>query len=191
MEEAVCCYICYEFETDTNQYLKEPSPCKCKGSIMIHKNCFEDIITKSRVCSICKTKYNMVYLPNRNGLELITEVAINGDITEYTIDLTGDIQGEHIVKKQSGEIISNSQYMNGLLHGKYQTWYLNGQLECECACLRNKIEGEYKSWYENGILMEQSFYVNGLKEGVSKYWDMNGNMKYTRVYVGGEVQFPN
>jgi antitoxin component YwqK of YwqJK toxin-antitoxin module len=186
MEESVVCYICYEPETKNNSYLKEPPPCECKGSIVIHKQCFDEIIKTSRVCSICRTKYKIQYLPNRNGLELITEVAINGDITEYTIDEEGDKQGLYTVKKQSGEIISESNYLNGLLHGKYKSWYLNGQLECECNCFRNKIEGEYKSWYENGQLMEHSFYVEGLKDGMSKQWDINGKMKHNRVYIKGE-----
>lgn len=186
MEESVVCYICYEPETKNSSYLKEPPPCECKGSIVIHKHCFDEIIKSSRVCSICRTKYKVQYLPNRNGLELITEVAINGDITEYTIDEKGDKQGVHTVKKQSGEIISESHYVNGLLQGKYKTWYLNGQLECECTCFRNRIEGEYMSWYEDGKIMEHSFYVDGLKDGMSKQWDMNGKMKHNRVYIKGE-----
>jgi antitoxin component YwqK of YwqJK toxin-antitoxin module len=186
MEESVVCYICYDPETDDNTYLKEPSPCECKGSIVIHQGCLKNILKTSRICSICKTKYKLQYLPNRNGLELITEVAINGDITEYTVDPTGNIQGEQIVKKQTGEIISRADYVNGLLHGKYKTWYLNGQLECECTCFRNKIEGEYKMWYENGQIMEHSVYVNGLKDGMSKDWAINGELVHNRLYVNGE-----
>lgn len=190
MEENVVCYICYDPESPDNKYLKDPVPCECKGSIILHKNCLHTILKTSRVCSICKTKYKLQYLPNRNGLELITEVAINGDITEYTIDSRGDIQGEHLVKKQSGEIISQTHYMNGLLHGKYKTFYLNGQLECEAYCIRNRIEGEYKSWYENGQIMEHSFYVDGLKDGISKQWDMNGELRHNRLYIKGECPIP-
>lgn len=186
MEEAVVCYICYEPETENDSYLKEPKPCECKGSIVIHKNCLKTVLKTSRVCTICKTKYKLEYLPSRNGLELITEVAINGDITEYTIDKEGDKQGEYIVKKQTGEVISQSHYVNGLLHGSHKTWYLNGKLECECNCFRNRIEGEYKSWYENGQMMEHSLYVDGLKDGMSKQWDINGELKHNRLYIKGD-----
>ena len=188
MEEGVVCYICYDPEIQNNTYIKEPPPCECKGSIVIHKKCFDEIIKTSRVCTICKTKYKIQYLPNRNGLELITEIAINGDITEYTIDINGNIQGEQIIKKQSGEIISKANYVDGLLHGKYKTWYLNGQLECECNCFRNRIEGDYRSWYENGQIMEHSYYINGLKDGMLKRWDVNGKLKHNRLYINGECR---
>jgi antitoxin component YwqK of YwqJK toxin-antitoxin module len=188
MEEGIVCYICYEPEMKDNSYLKEPPPCECKGSIVIHKECLQDILKTSRVCTICKTKYKVQYLPNRNGLELVTEVAINGDISEYTVDETGDIQGEYIVKKQSGEIISKTNYLNGLLHGEYRTWYDNGQLECHCYCFRNKIEGEYISWYDNGKIMEQTLYQNGVKNGLCKRYDKKGKLVMSRVYINGEMK---
>jgi len=187
MEESVVCYICYEPETKNSSYLKEPPPCECKGSIVIHKQCFDEVIKTSRICSICKTKYKVQYLPNRNGLEVITEVSINGDITEYTVDKDGDIQGEHTVRKQTGELISRSMYKNGLLHGEYKTWYENGQLECHCYCFKNKIEGEYKSWYDNGKIMEQSVYKDGAKDGLVKRWDINGKLVQSKVYIRGQL----
>ena len=186
MEECMVCYICYDPETENNRYIKEPPPCECKGSIVIHQGCLQNILKTSRICTICKTKYKLQYLPTHNGLEIITKVAINGDITDYTINEEGNKQGQEIIKKKSGEIISQSNYVNGLLHGSYKTWYLNGQLECECNCFRNRIEGEYKSWYENGQIMEHSYYVDGLKDGMSKQWDMNGEMGNNRLYIKGE-----
>lgn len=186
MEESILCYICYEPEKENDSYLTEPKPCNCKGSIVIHQKCFKEIIKTSRFCSICRTKYKLQYLPNRNGLELIVKVEPNGDITEYTINEEGEKHGQLIVKKNSGEIIEKSEYRCGYLHGEYKTWYVNGQLECECICIRNRIEGEYKMWYENGQLMEYSFYVDGLKDGLSKEWNMNGEMTHNRLYIKGE-----
>ncbi len=187
MEESILCYICYDSETAENPYLKEPQPCTCKGSIMIHKNCLDTVLKSSRVCSICKNKYNVKYLPNKNGLELITETAINGDITEYTITEEGDRHGEYIVKKSTGELISQSFYVCGLLDGPYKTWYYNGQLECECTCVNNKIHGPYKSWYENGLLMEEATYNNGVKDGLCKKYNNNGKLVTKRNYQNGEV----
>jgi antitoxin component YwqK of YwqJK toxin-antitoxin module len=185
MEDNINCYICYETESDKHKFIKDPLPCNCKGSILIHTQCFDKIIKTSRICSICKTKYKLEYLPNRNGLELIIKVEPNGNITEYTVNKEGEKHGLHIVKKKTSEI-EKAEYINGLLHGKYRTWYVNGQLECECTCIRNRIEGEYRMWYENGQIMEHSFYVDGLKDGVSKEWDINGILKHNRIYIKGE-----
>ncbi len=187
MEESILCYICYDSEAAENPYLKEPAPCSCKGSIMIHKDCLNTVLKTSRNCSICKNKYNVKYLPTKNGLELITETAINGDITEYTITEEGDRHGEYIVKKSTGELISQSYYQCGLLDGPYKTWYYSGQLECECTCVNNKIHGLYKSWYENGLLMEEAMYHEGVKDGLCKKYDNNGKLITKRNYQNGEV----
>lgn len=187
MEESVVCYICYDTETKDNSYLKEPPPCECKGSIVIHKNCLQEILKTSRVCTICKTKYKIQYLPSRNGLELITEVSINGDITEYTINQFGKMDGQHIVKKESGLIIAQSEYKNGLMNGEYKTWYSNGQLECQCYIVNNRIEGEYLSWFENGKLKEQSQYKNGLKDGLSRFGHKNTDLIFTKYFRKGEM----
>jgi antitoxin component YwqK of YwqJK toxin-antitoxin module len=188
MEDIISCYICYEQENENNCYLKEPQPCECKGSIMIHKNCFKEVLKSSRSCTICKTKYKLQYLPNKNGLELITEEAINGDISEYTINANNAIEGEYIIKKQTGEIISKTNYVDGLMHGEYRTWYENGQLECQCTIINNRIDGIYKTWYDNGIQMEESFYKDGLKDGTLKRWYSDGKQTITRVYKNGEIE---
>lgn len=187
MEDQIVCYICYDPETKDNTYLKEPPPCECKGSIMIHTDCLKEVLKTSRICTICKNKYKVQYLPNKNGLELITEVAINGDITEYTINECGRNQGEYIVMKQSGQMVSYCEYNDGLLHGEYKTWYNNGQLECQCYCNNNRIEGEYKSWYENGQLMEHSYYEDGLKVGMRRCWNKNGKIVMSKTYEKGEI----
>jgi antitoxin component YwqK of YwqJK toxin-antitoxin module len=190
MEEKILCYLCYDEESQVNPYLKEPPPCECKVSIVIHNNCLQEVLKTSRVCTICKTKYKLHYLPSRNGLELVSEIAINGDITEYTIDRSGDIQGEHIVKKQTGELISKCNYKDGLLDGEYKTWYADGQLECICICANNKIHGLYQAWYNNGTMMEETLYKEGVKHGLCKRWDKEGNLIITRHYINGELPLP-
>jgi hypothetical protein len=190
MDESIACYICYDHETEDNPYLLDPLPCACKGSILIHKNCLTTILQSARICTVCKTKYKLAYLPTRNGLELITEVAISGDITEYTIDTLGYIQGEHVVKKETGEVISKCNYKDGRLDGEYTTWYSNGQLECICYCVQNKLHGEYRAWYENGVMMEQTYYKEGVRHGLCKKWDKQGNLIISRYYINGKLPIP-
>jgi antitoxin component YwqK of YwqJK toxin-antitoxin module len=184
--DSVTCYICFENETIDNPFLKDPKPCRCKGSIMIHKDCLEQVIKSSRNCSICKYKYNLKYLPNRNGLELVVEVDSDGDITEYTINENGAYHGDNIVKKSTGQIITQCRYTNGELDGPFISWYQNGQMESECVCNKNRIEGIYREWYENGVLKEQSIYRNGLRDGLMRYWDQNGILLFSRSFINGE-----
>lgn len=186
-KEIIVCYMCYESEEINNQFVKDPQPCLCKGSIVIHKNCLELVLKNSRTCSICKTKYNLAYLPTRDGLELIVETTPNGNISEYTLNIKGKKHGTEIIKKQSGQIISKCTYINGLINGEYKTWYSNGQLECICNCIDNRIEGEYKFWYETGILMDHSYYKDGLKDGQSKQWTPTGKLRFNKIYKEGEI----
>ena len=185
--ETETCYICYNPETEQNTFVKNPLPCSCRGSILIHTECFKELLKTSRNCSICKNKYNTYYLPNKNGLELITDVSENGYVREYTVNTNGCKEGEEIILNPSGEICSKSVYTNGLLNGLYQTWHSNGRLEYQCHCINNRLEGILSRWYENGQIAEQSNYRDGLKEGESILWNKTGSMRKSIQYKNGAI----
>jgi antitoxin component YwqK of YwqJK toxin-antitoxin module len=166
------CYICFEPETDDNQFAINPRPCSCKGSIEIHNKCLEKTINLQglRKCSICKTKYNIKYIPSKNGLELITKEYNNGYSIEYTINAEGQKHGTYYIKNEDGIIIQQETYANGVANGIFARFYSSGNLRSLCRCIDNKIEGEYTEWYEDGGIMEEVIYVNGLKQGDCKRW---------------------
>jgi antitoxin component YwqK of YwqJK toxin-antitoxin module len=170
MEEIIQCYICYENETINNMYLKEVRPCKCKGSIVIHKKCLDTVIKTSRICTICKTRYNLTYLPQKNGRELIIEKSNYGEIIEYTINDKGEKHGTYIIKNLDGRTLILHSYINGIMEGPYVEYYQNGQIKSVCKCRNNRIEGEYCEWYEDGSILEESTYKNGLKHGECIKW---------------------
>jgi antitoxin component YwqK of YwqJK toxin-antitoxin module len=190
MEENPVCYICYEPETENNVYVKEPSPCICKGSNVIHTICFQNILKSSRICTICKTKYNLAYLPKRNGLELITKMEINGNTIEYTINEKGEKHGTYKIKNKEGRTISIHSYINDIMEGPSIEYYENGQIKSVYKCRNNRIEGEYSEWYEDGTIMEESHYTNGLKHGECVKWNKEGAIRIgiTIHYIEGELQ---
>lgn len=52
------CYICYDKESSSDKFVKDP--CKCKGSNKIHDSCLKKLIEKNGVqCSICKSHFNL------------------------------------------------------------------------------------------------------------------------------------
>jgi hypothetical protein len=52
------CYICYEKESSSDKFVKEP--CKCKGSNKIHISCLKKLIEKNgSTCSICKQTFSL------------------------------------------------------------------------------------------------------------------------------------
>lgn len=183
------CYICYEKESGENSYASSPSPCICKGSIVIHRSCLERVITKSKKCSICKTDYNVAYLPSRNGYELITERTANGDVLEYTVNSLKQRHGTFTRKNREGQTLVMHSYINGKMEGPWVEYYPSGQIKSCCKCKYGWLDGDYTEWYEDGTIKEESFYVNGLKEGECTEWKRRGGVRisYTSQYQNGNL----
>lgn len=188
-ENQLACYICYEKESADNLYASEPPPCICKGSIVIHRTCLERVSIKSRNCSICKTHYNVAYLPSRNGYELITEVLSNGDVLEYTINSAKQRHGTYYKKNAEGQILIMHSYINGRMEGPWVEYYPSGQIKSCCKCKNDWIDGDYTEWYEDGTIKEESYYVNGLKEGECIEWKRLGGVRIanTSQYQNGHL----
>ena len=50
---------------------------------------------------------------------------------------------------------------NGNIHGLYQVWYDNGQLDIKCNYNNYNLHGLYQVWYDNGQLLVEVIYING------------------------------
>ena len=79
---------------------------------------------------------------NETGLEHKLFYYINGQIhEEYFIDIYGNKQGKYIEYHDTGKVLSQSFYVNDLLHGKKMTLKFNV----------SKSESTYtKEYYQNG-----------------------------------------
>jgi len=190
MEDTIQCYICYENESKENPYLKEPHPCMCKGSILIHKQCLANVLKISKFCSICKTKYNLKYLPQKDGKEVIIEESSYGNTIEYTINERGEKNGTYIIKNSDGRTIILHSYINGIMEGPYIEYYQNGQIKSVCKCRNNRIEGEFCEWHQDGLILEESNYKNGKKHGECIKWVREGWCRVAKIvqYDEGEPQ---
>ena len=189
MEESILCYICYENESKENPYASEPNPCTCKGSIIIHTKCLENVIKTSRNCSICKSKYNLKYLPQKDGRELIIETSEYGKRIEYTINERGEKYGSYIIKNSNGRTVLLHSYINGIMEGPYVEYYQNGQVKSVCKCRNNRIEGEFCEWDKDGNILEESNYKDGKKHGECVQWVREGWCRVGKTvnYIEGEL----
>jgi len=185
--ELQSCYICYEKESQEDPYANQP--CCCKGSIAIHLSCLKEQIKRSRICSICHHRYQLEYLPNKDGKELITKTNKHGDCIEYTINLEGKKHGMYTLKNSKGQIISSQTYSDGMMDGPIIEYYESGQIKSICRCKQNRLEGDYSEWYEDGTIKEESQYINGLKHGESTIWKRRGGIRISTLlkYVHGEI----
>ena len=189
MEESILCYICYENESKENPYASEPNPCPCKGSIVIHTKCLENVIKTSRNCSICKSKYNLKYLPQKDGRELIIETAEYGKRIEYTVNERSEKHGSYVIKNSNGRTVLLHSYINGIMEGPYVEYYQNGQIKSVCKCRNNRIEGEFCEWDKDGNVLEESIYKDGKKHGECVQWVREGwcRVGKTLNYIEGEL----
>lgn len=187
MEQAQC-YICVEAESPDNPYANEPLPCSCKGSITIHESCLKTVIEKSRVCSICKTRYNLKYLPQKNGRELIVEKLPNNYTLEYTVNEKGEKHGTYMLKRPNGRTQTVHSYIDGIMDGPYCEYYPDGQIHIVCSCKNNRLNGHYNEWYPDGTIKEESYYKDGKKHGECIEWISEGFIRVstTILFEDGE-----
>ena len=162
------CYVCYESPHDP--FALDPLPCQCKGDITIHLSCLSKIMERSRICSICKTRYHLAYLPTKNGLELVRKRTTEGNIMEYTVDEVGRKHGTYSIIDGKGQPIVIQNYEHGIRHGLYEEYYPSGVRKSRCHCVTNRIHGRYTEWFEDGSFKEVSYYYQGLKDGLSTKW---------------------
>lgn len=190
MEELVVCYICYDAPTKEKPYALEPRPSKCKGSIEIHKECLQNLIQTTKThCGICKARYNIAYLPKRNGRGLYIESMPHGFKREYTVNEQGEIHGSYTIRHPNNQIISYSSYIHDKMEGPHIEYYPNGQIRTACRSKNNKLEGEFSEWYPDGSLKEESHYRDGLKHGECIRWKQENYIRVCTVFVyeNGEI----
>lgn len=171
MTDTLLCYICYDHETIDNPYATEPPPCKCRGSLVIHQECLKNIIKTSRTCSVCKSRYNVKYLPQKDGKELVTEITNCGHYVEYTVNALGEKHGAYTIKNQDQQLI--------LLHS-----YINGQME-EMSLSSIMIMVKLNQFVNVKIIESKVNSANGIGMGLlrkNRFMRMGKNM--ASVFAG-------
>jgi len=121
------------------------------------------------------------------------------------------LNGRCIGYDEDGQILVESNYSNGKLHGVQKYWYGNGQIQCEENYKNGKLNGVYRDWYYNGQLAVlaksnlgqlveiESFLPNGEPceltnfskgEGiVFRYDEDDGSISREITYLKGMIQF--
>jgi antitoxin component YwqK of YwqJK toxin-antitoxin module len=96
-----------------------------------------------------------------------------GKIIEKTFE-NGQLNGVYTHRNlQSKKITHETNYKNGLKHGKDKSWYNNGQLSEEGQYENDLKHGVWQEWYENGKLKTLRTYNYGKKVS-KKCWDESG-----------------
>jgi len=83
-------------------------------------------------------------------------------------------------------VLFKQRFVNGLLDGKQEMLYENGQKNIEQYYENGAAHGTYTSWLENGQLFWEKNYDNGQIIGEETKWYKNGNLKYKRLHEYGK-----
>ena len=182
MSQAIC-YVCFEEESDVTPFAKNPYPCACRGSNMIHLVCLFQILKSKDRCSICKKIFDAAYPSDkkyRDGLELIT---ITDDLIliEYTLNERGDYHGRYQYYV-AGVLREECYYSNGEQNGISYTWYEDSALQCIANYTNGELDGAYTSWYASGARNEEMKYSKGKIVGIYEKWYENGLIEYRKTY---------
>jgi len=121
MEEELTCYLCQESSQNPNDETFAPENiCNCKGSLRIHKKCFNILPNKSQ-CSVCKNTFRIkenLYRERIGSLEIVEEVFIYGSRAVFTRNKNNQIHGNYKVYYDNGNLWEVSTYENGLIDGE-------------------------------------------------------------------------
>lgn len=182
MVEDSLCYICYEAESKQMSYAE--NLCACKGTLRIHIECLQRMITCTKWCMTCKTPYQ---LPKRyrGGLPLIIGIDENEMRYVYTIDHdsnTGEIHGLHQNFTLEGTLTECSVVDHGERNGLYQEWYDSGHLHFQVQYDHNGKFGDCKSWNKEGALAYKIHICKDKATGLGRTWEssMSNHNPYLR-----------
>jgi len=209
------CYLCHGPASAENPFAIDPKPCQCTGSIVLHKACLQQLMSRSASCSICKGTYNLLWLATEDGYVV---KYIHHHKIKYKINAAGQKHGPfeiwywtaqgqflnqikqrctYVADKREG--LDEQWYANGnrwhrysvvadKREGLYEAWYMNGHLWVRCNYRDGKLEGLYESFYKNGQVLHKYNLVDGKREGLYVSWHENGVLASRCNYVGGEME---
>lgn len=73
-------------------------------------------------------------------------------------------------------IMSEENYVNGLLDGQRKVFYKSGQLSDDMTYKNGKLQGKVFQYAENGQVIKEEFYVDDVKNGKATYRDASGKI---------------
>ena len=90
---------------------------------------------------------------------------------------TGDIDEE----------LTKGSFKNGVMHGKWEFYYKNGQLKRKGKMKNGVEEGLFEEFWDNGQLMYRGNYKNGKLDGVWVNFNEDGTVrdKFTGTFENG------
>ena len=121
-------------------------------------------------------------------LETVKGYYVTGELQEeFTVNEGGWKHGIYLCWRRTGQIWSESKYVNGLRHGTQRSWHDNGQLSNQGEWVNGNKHGTYQEWYKNGQIWEQSEWLDWERNGTTQRWYDNGQIGEQSEWVKGNM----
>lgn len=74
----------------------------------------------------------------------------------------------------NGTVLAATEFLDGVPDGISRSFSMNGELRQECHFERGKLHGRFTTWWDNGNLQEQGQYDSGNRVGRYEWFDRDG-----------------
>jgi hypothetical protein len=148
-----------------------------------------------------KSKYNVPdWLINYKANQFCKRVSVykNTDtfiLIEYTRTPNGKKHGSYVKKYRYTYCTENIIYIIfvscnfvwGMLHGRYEHYFYNGNLFIEANYKNGKLDGNYKKYNKNGDVYIEKNYRDGKLHGHYEKWNKDGTKCIIKKFIDNKL----
>ena len=91
--------------------------------------------------------------------------------------------GNYTLRHTNGKKSYTGHFANGLKHGVFKTYRVDGKLRLHESFKLGKLNGNSIHYYDNGKVKSSTHYTNGKRHGDCTHWYDNTKVKSTEHYV--------
>jgi antitoxin component YwqK of YwqJK toxin-antitoxin module len=88
----------------------------------------------------------------------------------------GILQGPVVCYYENSKIKRKGEYLNGLFHGKWESWDEKGNKILEANYENDSLNGAFTSWYPGGKILEKGKYSRNRKTGDWTMYNQDGSL---------------
>lgn len=122
---------------------------------------------------------------NQGSLWRVEDYFINGNLqmSGFFSDLENETrENTFIFYDEKGKKTELTNYKNNLKHGKYESYFPNGNIELSQNWENGVKNGDVIFYYENGDIFIKGQYVTREKRGLWQFYDTFGKVGLERIY---------
>ncbi len=111
----------------------------------------------------------------------------NGSLVSEEQYVNGMITGFSKVYYPEGGLSEQCEYKDGVRDGRWEQYYLDGKIKLRAAYRAGEKQGPFTTFYDSGLLMMTGQYIAGHQDGVWIYYNEKGGITKKETYQNGSM----